>query len=78
MYLWKLNICLHCFDVQEQTAVSHSSTESEIISFDADLRMNGLRDLDLWDVVIEVLRSSKSPESPTHEAPGNCSRNRKS
>ena len=29
-------------------------------------------------MVIEVLRSSKSTELPTHEAAGNCSRNRKS
>ena len=40
--------------------------------------MDGLLALDLWDVVIEVLRSSKSTDSPTHQAAGNCSRNRKS
>ena len=28
--------------------------------------------------MIEVLRSSKSTDSPTHQAAGNCSRNRKS
>ena len=42
---------------KKQTSVSHSSTESEVISLDADLRMDGLLALDLWDVVIEVLRS---------------------
>ena len=31
--------------------------------------------LDLWDVVTEVLRSSKSTESPTRGAAGKCSRN---
>ena len=41
---------------KKQTAVSHSSTESEIISLDAGLRMDGLLALDLWDTVIEVLR----------------------
>ena len=40
---------------KKQTSVSHSSTESEIISLDAGLRMDGIPALDLWDVVIEVL-----------------------
>ena len=35
---------------------SHSSTESEIISLDAGLRMDGSLALDAWDLVIEVLR----------------------
>ena len=48
---------------KKQTSVSHSSTESEIISLDAGLRIDGLSALDLWDTVIEVLRSSKSTES---------------
>ena len=42
----------------KQTSVSHSSTESEIISLDADLRMDGIPALDLWDLVSEVLHSS--------------------
>ena len=33
---------------KKQTSVSHSSTESEIISLDAGLRMDGLPALDLW------------------------------
>ena len=41
---------------KKQTSVSHSSTESEIISLDAGVRMEGLPALDLWDLVIEVLR----------------------
>ena len=63
---------------KKQTSVSHSSTESEIISLDAGLRMDGLLDLDLWDVVMEVLRPSNSTEPPTTPAAGNCSRNHKS
>ena len=63
---------------KKQTSVSHSCTESEIISLDAGLRMDGQRVLDLWVVVIEVLRSSKSTELPTHPAAGNCSRNHNS
>ena len=56
----------------------HSSTGSEIISLDAGLRMDGLLALDLWDVVLEVLRSSNSTKPPTNPAPGNCSPNHKS
>ena len=33
---------------KKQTSVSHSSTESEIISLDAGLRVDGLLALDLW------------------------------
>ena len=44
----------------KQTSVSHSSTESEIISLNARLRVDGLLALDLWDIVIEVLRSTNN------------------
>ena len=40
---------------KKQTSVSHSSTESEIISFDAGLRLDGIRALDLWDLIVAVL-----------------------
>ena len=40
---------------KKQTAVSHSSTESEIISLDAGLRLDGIPALDLWDLIIAVL-----------------------
>ena len=33
---------------KKQTSVSHSSTDSEIISLDAGLRMDGLPAHDLW------------------------------
>ena len=42
-----------------------------------DCESDGLPALDSWDGVTEVLRSSKSTESPTHGAAGNCSRNHK-
>ena len=45
---------------KKQTSVSHSSTESEIISLDAGLHMDGLLALYLWDRVIEVLRSTNN------------------
>ena len=43
---------------KKQTSVSHSSTEAEVISLDAGLRMDGIPALDLWDLVIEVFHSS--------------------
>ena len=43
---------------KKQSSVSHSSTESEIISPDAGLSMDGLLALGLWDMVIEALRSN--------------------
>ena len=79
-FLWKFGsrtFVTTSWMCKKQSSVSHSSTESEII-LDAGLRMDGLPALDLWDVVIEVLRSSKSTESPTHQGAGNCSRNHKS
>ena len=44
---------------KKQTSVSHSSTEAEIISLDAGLRMDGIPALDLWSLVIEVFHSSQ-------------------
>ena len=40
---------------KKQTAVSHISTESEIISLDTGLRLDGLPALELWDLIISVL-----------------------
>ena len=40
---------------KKQTSVSHSSTESEIISLDAVLTLEGLPALDLWDLIVSVL-----------------------
>ena len=37
---------------KKQTSVSHSSTESEIISLDAGHRIDGLPALDLWDILL--------------------------
>ena len=59
---------------KKQTAVSHSSTESEIISLDTGLRIDGLPALELWDLIVSVLgivsrvsdRSGK-PESDDHK-----------
>ena len=39
---------------KKQTSVSHSSTESDIISLDAGLRLDGIPALDLWDLIVSV------------------------
>ena len=53
---------------KKQTAVSHSSTESEIISLDTGLRLDGLPALELWDLIVSVLgnvsRISDRTEKP--------------
>ena len=40
---------------KKQSSVSHSSTESEIISLDTGLRLDGTPALDLWDLIVLVL-----------------------
>ena len=42
---------------KKQTAVSHSSTESENISLDTGLRLDGLLALELWDLIVSVFGS---------------------
>ena len=39
---------------KKQTSVSHSSTESEIISLDTRLRLDGWPALELWDLIVSV------------------------
>ena len=55
---------------KKQTSVSQSSTESEIISLDTGLRLDGLLGLELWDLMISVFGSvsqisvrSRQPDS---------------
>ena len=43
---------------KKQTSVSHSSTDSEIISLDAGLRLDGFPALDLWDLIVAVLHGN--------------------
>ena len=55
---------------KKQTAVSHSSTESEIISLDTGLRLDGLPALELWDLIVSVFgnisRISDRTEKPVN------------
>ena len=43
---------------KKQTAVSHSSAESETISLDASLRMEGIPAFQLWDCVLQTFSNS--------------------
>ena len=59
---------------KKQTAVSHSSTNSEIISLDTGLRLDGLLALELWDLIVSVLGNasrvsdrSGQPDSDVHK-----------
>ena len=52
---------------KKQTSVSHSSTEAEVISLDAGLRMDAIPALDLWDLVIEVFHSSPNQTNKTKD-----------
>ena len=59
---------------KKQTAVSHSSTESEIISLDTGLRLDGLLALELWDLIVSVLGNvsrgsdrSGQPDNDVHQ-----------
>ena len=51
---------------EKQTSFSHSSTESEIISLDAGLRLDGIPALDLWDLIVAVLGNTNQ----SHEEHG--------
>ena len=59
---------------KKQTSVSHSLTESEIISLDAGLRLDGIPALELWDLIVSVLGNvsrvsdrSGQPDNDVHK-----------
>ena len=59
---------------KKQTSVSHSSTESEIISLDTGLRLDGLPPLESWDLIVSVLENvsrvsdrSGQPDNDVHK-----------
>ena len=63
-----------CSMFKKKTSVSHSSTESEIISLDTRLRLDELLVLELWDLIVSVLgnvsrvsNESEKPESDAHK-----------
>ena len=57
---------------KKQTSVSHSSTESEIISLDAGLRLDGIPALDLWDLIVFVLGNTIQTHDRTAQPVVNC------
>ena len=57
---------------KKQTSVSHSSTESEIISLDAGLRLDGIPALDLWDLIVLVLGNRIHTPDRTGQPVVNC------
>ena len=76
MHFWKSCICSHKL-CKKQTAVSDSSTESEIISLDIGLRLDGLLALELWDLIVSVF-GSVSQISDGTERPVDVKRSQKS
>ena len=58
---------------KKQTSVSHSSTESDIISLGAGLRLDGIPALDLWDLIVAVLGNT----TQSHKARGDLSMNKR-
>ena len=57
---------------KKQTSVSHSSTESEIISLDAGLRLDGITALDLWDLIVAVLGNTNQTHDRKGQPVVNC------
>ena len=57
---------------KKQTSVPHSSTESEIISLDAGLRLDEIPALDLWDLIVSVLGNTIQTHDRTVQPVVNC------
>ena len=57
---------------KKQTSVPHSSTESEIISLDAGLRLDGIPALDLWDLIVAVLGNTNQCKKARGDLLASC------
>ena len=57
-----------CWFCKKQTAISHSSTEAEVVAMDAGVRIEGLPAVALWSLIKRVFASGQteatSPGSP--------------
>ena len=71
------NTVKHCM-CKKQTSVSHSSTESETISLDAGLRMDGIPALDLWDLIVAVFHGNTHQNDQVRGDPKNLQSERNS
>ena len=63
---------------KKKTAVSHSSTESEIISLDTGLRLDGLPALELWDLIVSVFGSVSQISDRTGQLVNDVNKHHKS
>ena len=63
---------------KKQTVVSHSSTESEIISLDTGLRLDGLPALELWDLIVSVFGSVSQISDRTGQPVNDVTKHHKS
>ena len=52
---------------KKQISVSHCSTESEIISLDAGLRLDGIPALDLWYMIVAFLGNTTQKHDRTEQ-----------
>ena len=68
VFLEVKHLCQISWIGKKQTSVSHSSSEAEVISLDAGLRMDGIPALDLWNLVIEVFHSSQNQSNKTKDS----------
>ena len=55
---------------KKQGAVSHSSTEAEVISMEAVLRCEGIPSVILWEIVIDVMSPKGPPPAKSNPARG--------
>ena len=62
------HVCSNKPVCKKQTCVVHSSTDSEIISVDTGLRMDGIPVLDPWDLVIVVMHSNSNQKQKDKQA----------
>ena len=58
VHFWSQTFVTISWMCKKQTSVSHSSTESKIISLDAGSRLDGLPALDFWDLIVAVLHGN--------------------
>ena len=66
MYLWKPKICPHQSDVQEANFCLAQFCRVRNHFSGCWITHDGLPALDLWDIVIEVLRSTNNTVKPNH------------
>ena len=63
---------------KKQTSVSHSSTESELISLDTGLRLDGLPALELWDLIVSVFGNTSHVSDGTGQPDNDVHKRHKS